>query len=114
MRALLATALLLALTALCLAGSASAAPPVPVYSCNFLTKPCWNGALACVAISEQVPQCVKDPGVIQRPQAVHLCVTEAFNTDGSPASCAGLVCFGYGGSLKCYGQPIPPCINICV
>lgn len=107
MRTLLATTLLLGLAALCLAGSASALPPI-VGQCNAVTNPCWNGAPACVGISEEVPFCVPNPGV-----APHACVTEVANTDGTPASCAGLVCYGLFGAEKCYGQPIPQCINIC-
>lgn len=108
MRILLATTLTLSLAAFSLVGIASAQPPVPVGTCNAVTNPCWNHSLACVGISEQVPFCVHNPGV-----APYLCVTEAANTDGTPASCAGTVCYGVTGGVKCYGQPIPQCINIC-
>ncbi|MEA3203906.1 MAG: hypothetical protein QOI63_1586 [Thermoplasmata archaeon] len=105
MRILLATTLGLSLAALFLAGTASAAPPIG--GCNFATNPCWNGALVCVGISYQVPVCVQNPG------DPHACVTDAANTDGTPASCPGLVCYGLGGE-KCYGQPLPQCWDICI
>ncbi|MCA1811460.1 MAG: hypothetical protein LC623_05555 [Halobacteriales archaeon] len=64
MRALLLTCLALALASSCLAGPATAAPAAPpplVGSCNAVTKPCWDGSLACVWISLQVPVCVGNP-----------------------------------------------------
>jgi hypothetical protein len=111
MRALLATTFALAFAALCLAGTASAAPPVG--GCNAVTNPCWNGALVCVGISQQVPVCVKDPGIVQ---GQDVCVTQAYSTHGDAADCGGIVCVGYGadGWVKCYGHPIPQCINICI
>jgi hypothetical protein len=108
MRILLASTLALAFAGLFLVGTASAAPPL-VGQCNAVTNPCWNGALVCVGISEQVPFCVPNPGL-----APYACVTEVANTHGTPASCAGTVCYGLFGGVKCYGQPIPQCINICV
>ena len=38
-----------------------------------------------------------------------------YNTHGDVGSCGGLVCVGYSnGWVKCYGHPIPQCINICI
>ena len=111
MRTLLIVASALALAATCLAGTAAAAPPVG--GCNAVTNHCWDGSLLCFWISQQVPFCVKDPGVLSAPTAA--CVTEVYNTQGDPAACGGLACIGNAdGWTKCYGQPIPPCVNICI
>lgn len=62
MRVILVTCLLLAVAVLGAASPASAQPTQPpgplVGQCNFITKPCWDGALACVWISLQLPVCL--------------------------------------------------------
>jgi hypothetical protein len=58
MRALLLTMLVLGI-AFAAAPVADAQPQPLVGGCNEFTNPCWNGAVACVWISQQVPQCVK-------------------------------------------------------
>jgi len=60
MRAFVLTCLVLAAAVLGTAATATANPigPPPVGGCNAVRNPCWNGALLCVWVSEQVPQCV--------------------------------------------------------
>jgi hypothetical protein len=61
MRALLLTLLVLT-TALGLGAATVDAQPGPgAGSCNTVTKPCWDGSLACFWVSLQVPFCVDDP-----------------------------------------------------
>jgi hypothetical protein len=126
MRTLILTTLALALAATCLAGAASADPFVVgncqkngacAGGCVSLTTPCWDHNLLCVGISYQVPFCVHDPGLVVSPSLPDVCVTQVYSTRGDAGACGGLACIGYAegeGWLKCYGHPIPPCVNICV
>lgn len=52
------TCLLLTAAVLGTAATATAQPPPLVGACTAVTHPCWNGDVACVWISLQVPQCV--------------------------------------------------------
>ncbi|MEA3203986.1 MAG: hypothetical protein QOI63_1666 [Thermoplasmata archaeon] len=61
MRALLLTCLVLTIALGATFGTATAQPAPPVGSCNFATKPCWDGALVCTWVSLQVPFCVENP-----------------------------------------------------
>jgi hypothetical protein len=58
MRTLILTCLLLSAAVLGTVATASAQPPPLVGACTAVTQPCWNGDIACVGISYQVPQCV--------------------------------------------------------
>lgn len=94
------TAILLALLATAFitpsagASGSPSSPPIPVYSCNAATKPCWNGALACFSVSEQVPFCVQNP-----------CSMPEFQCPRSCAACNLVyVCVAGHTAPSCYGN----------